>query len=200
MQRSVHEIVITADLLDDVPRIRAMVLDRLHRAAESKELVVLDWKTLNPGLMESITMDLSMGIIMYAILIIVVAFSIMNTFLMVIFERTHEFGVLMALGTTPGRLIRVVLSESMLIAALGIMIGSVFGVLLTSYFQAYGIDLSGQSDLLSQYGISGLIYPRLSFLSVSAGPLAVMLITFMAAFFPAIRLGRLKPVSAIAHN
>lgn len=197
MQESVHIIVVNAVHLDDVPRIQSIIAQRLSTTADGSNLVVLDWKTLNPGLMESITMDLSMGVIMYAVLIIVVAFSILNTFLMVIFERTHEFGVLLALGTAPGRLVRVVLSESMLIAASGIVFGLLLGILLTGYFQVHGIDLSSQGDLLEQYGISGLIYPRLSLLSIFAGPMAVLLVTFLAALFPAVRLGRLSPASAI---
>ena len=168
--------------------------------AAGKALSVIDWKTLNPGLMESIAMDLSMGIIMYGVLIIVVAFSILNTFLMVIFERTREFGVLMALGTSPARLIRIVLTESMLITLLGVASGLLGGILLTGYFQSHGIDLTGQSDLLAQYGMSGLIFPRLSVVSVTAGPSTVLLITFLAALFPALKVSRLKPVAALAQH
>lgn len=200
MQDSVHEIVVNAVALDDVERIQRLIMERLPGITAGKALSVLDWKTLNPGLMESITMDLSMGIIMYGVLIIVVAFSILNTFLMVIFERTREFGVLMALGTTPGRLIRIVLTESMLITCLGVASGLLGGILLTGYFQSHGIDLAGQSDLLSQYGMSGLIFPRLSVVSVAAGPFTVLLITFLAALFPALKVSRLKPVTALTQH
>ncbi|MBC2742028.1 MAG: ABC transporter permease [Desulfosarcina sp.] len=200
MEESVHEIVVNAALLNETEQIQKKIQGRLPPPAAGKALTVLNWKTLNPGLMDSIAMDLSMGIIMYGVLIIVVAFSILNTFLMVIFERTREFGLLMALGTTPGRLIRLVLSESILITLMGVASGVLCGTLLTGYFQIHGIDLTGQSDLLSQYGISGMIYPRLSVLSVSAGPMTVLLITFLAALFPALKVTRLKPVAAIAHH
>ena len=66
-----------------------------------------------PGLRQSIEMDLISGLIFYLLLLLVVAFSILNTFLMAIFERTREFGVMMAIGTTPGRLTKVLLIESM---------------------------------------------------------------------------------------
>lgn len=200
MGESVHEIVVVAALLEDAAPIQQKVRARLPSRASGGPLRVLDWKTLNPGLMDSIAMDLSMGVIMYGVLIIVVAFSIFNTFLMVIFERTREFGVLMALGTTPGRLVRLVLGESLWIALVGVAAGVAAGTLLTGYFQAHGIDLTGGSDLLAQYGMSGMMYPRLSMISVSAGPLTVLLITFLAALFPAFRVSRLKPVAAIAHG
>ena len=153
-----------------------------------------------PGLRQGIEMDLISGFIFYLILILVVAFSILNTFLMAIFERTREFGVLMAIGTRPGRLMRLVLLESALMTAVGIAGGILLGCLVTLYFQTHGIALSGAGELLRQYGIPGRIHPQLSVLSAFIGPAAVLLITVAAAFFPALRLRRLKPVEAMRAN
>jgi ABC-type lipoprotein release transport system permease subunit len=158
---------------------------------------VLDWNELIPGLRQSIEMDLISGLIFYLLLVLVVAFSILNTFLMAIFERTREFGVLMALGTTPGRLTKVLLIESMTMTLLGIVGGIMIGSLITLYFQTYGFDISGASELLNQFGISGRIYPKLTWLSAISGPLAVLVITFLAALYPAIKVRKLQPVEAM---
>jgi putative ABC transport system permease protein len=127
----------------------------------------------------------------------VVAFSILNTFLMAIFERTREFGVMMAIGTTPGRLTKVLLIESMTMTFVGVVAGIFAGSLVTIYFQAYGIDFSGASELLSQFGITGRIYPKLSLLSAVSGPLVVMIITFFTALYPALKVRRMRPVDAM---
>jgi len=74
-------------------------------------------------LRQAINMDLVSGAVFYLILIMVVAFSILNTFLMAIFERTHEFGIMMAVGTRPGRLMRLVLLESIGMTLLGVIGG-----------------------------------------------------------------------------
>ena len=116
---------------------------------------------------------------------------------MAIFERTREFGVLMAIGTTPGRLTKVLLIESMTMTLIGIAAGIVVGSLVTLYFQAHGIDFSGASELLSQFGITGRMYPKLSWLSAVSGPLAVFIITFCAALYPAVKVRRLQPVDAM---
>ena len=116
---------------------------------------------------------------------------------MAIFERTKEFGVLMAIGTTPGRLTKVLLIESMTMAAIGIAAGIFIGSLLTLYFQLHGIDISGSSELLSQFGITGRIYPKLSWISAVSGPTAVLIITFLAALYPALRVRKMKPVAAM---
>jgi putative ABC transport system permease protein len=116
---------------------------------------------------------------------------------MAIFERTKEFGVMMAIGTTPRRLTKVLLIESMSMTAIGIIAGILLGIGVTYYFQIHGIDFAGGSELLSQFGITGRMYPKLSLLSVSIGPCMVLFFTFMAALYPALKVRRLRPVEAM---
>lgn len=197
MRGAVHEVVTIAASLADVDDIKARIKTALPSVKSQRQLTVLDWNELIPGLRQSIEMDLISGLIFYLLLVLVVAFSILNTFLMAIFERTREFGVLMALGTTPGRLTKVLLIESMTMTLLGIVGGIMIGSLITLYFQTHGFDISGASELLNQFGISGRIYPKLTWLSAISGPLAVLVITFLAALYPALKVQRLHPVEAM---
>jgi putative ABC transport system permease protein len=189
--------VVIADSLGDIDTIKRTIKANLLSLNLKKALTVLDWNELMPGLRQSIEMDLVSGVIFYFLLVLVVAFSILNTFLMAIFERTREFGVLMAIGTTPGRLTKVLLIESMTMTLVGIVAGIVIGSLVTVYFQSHGIDISGASELLSQFGITGRMYPKLSLLSAVSGPLAVLIITFFAAIYPALKVRRMRPVEAM---
>ncbi len=197
MQGAVHEVVVIADSLRNIEAIKSRVASSLSSLNLKNPLKVLDWDELMPGLRQSIEMDLISGLIFYLLLVLVVAFSILNTFLMAIFERTREFGVLMAIGTTPGRLTKVLLIESMTMTLIGILAGIIVGSLITIFFQSHGIDFSGASELLSQFGITGRMYPRLSWLSAISGPLAVLMITFLAALYPALKVRRLQPVEAM---
>jgi ABC-type antimicrobial peptide transport system permease subunit len=104
---------------------------------------------------------------------------------------------MMAVGTTPRRLTKILLSESMAITVIGIITGMGIGIGLTYYFQIKGIDFSGGSDLLSQFGITGRMYPKLSLLSASIGPFMVLFFTFFAALYPALKVRRLRPVEAM---
>ena len=197
MHGAVHAIVTIAASLADVDNIKARLKTVLPSLNSRRQLTALDWNELMPGLRQSIEMDLISGLIFYLLLILVVAFSILNTFLMAIFERTREFGVLMAIGTTPGRLTKVLLLESMTMTLLGIVAGIIIGSLITLYFQSHGFDISGASELLNQFGISGRIYPKLTWISAISGPLAVLVITFLAALYPALKVQRLQPVEAM---
>jgi putative ABC transport system permease protein len=197
MRGAVHEVVAIGRSLSDVDEMKRAVRAGLRRLDQKNPLVVLDWNEIMPGLLQAIKLDLVSGIIFWFILIVVVAFSILNTFLMAVFERTREFGVLMAIGTTPGRLTRLLLIESAAMTMIGISLGIICGCLLTWYFQVHGINLGGASELMSQYGISGRMYPRLSLITALSGPGAVLIITVLTALYPAFKVRRLKPVEAM---
>ncbi|WP_234979145.1 ABC transporter permease [Desulfococcus multivorans] len=199
MRGAVHEIVGMTSSIWAVPAVERRLKQELERLDRDKNgpLAILDWKALMPGLAQGIYLDLVSGLIFYLLLIVVVAFSIMNTFLMAIFERTREFGVLMAIGTTTGRLTRLLLTESMMMTFVGMGAGMLLGSLVTLYYQIVGIDFGGASEILKQYGIPGRMYPILTVPSLVIGPFLVCFITFWAALWPALRVRRLTPVKAM---
>jgi ABC-type lipoprotein release transport system permease subunit len=196
MEGSVHTAIILVSSLRDVARVKKELENRL----KGKGLVVLDWMELLPGLLQGIQMDLASGSIMYLILVIVVAFSIFNTFVMSIFERTREFGVMMALGTAPGRLMRLVMLESTAITLFGMILGMILGSVVTLYYQRHGIYIEGTADILKQYGIPERLYPRLSAITLFAGPSVVFLITVVSSIIPALKIRRMNPVTAMTHT
>jgi ABC-type lipoprotein release transport system permease subunit len=88
MREAVHQVVVTGRSLADIPKIKSAILRQLVQLKTPFPLIALDWQDLMPGLQQSIKMDLVSGAIFYFILVLVVAFSILNTFLMAILERT----------------------------------------------------------------------------------------------------------------
>jgi ABC-type lipoprotein release transport system permease subunit len=183
--------------LDAVAQAKEAVARKIAGLENGRSLVVLGWKQLVPGLLQAIKMDLVIGFIFYLILIVVVSFSILNTFLMAIFERKREFGVMMAMGTTPRRLTRMLIYESGAMTVMGTMAGIAAGGLLTAYFQAHGIVVPGAEAVAREFGLPERIYPQLSLLSVSIGAGIVLLITLVTALYPALKVRRLKPLEAL---
>jgi len=197
MGEAVHQGVIICDTLGSVKFVQREISQKLPAPKGNKKLVCRSWDELIPGLMQSIQMDLGGGIIFYAILIIVVAFSIMNTFVIAVFERTHELGTLIAIGAKPGRLTKMLLYESAFLTACGIAAGILAGSILTIYAQYSGIPLGDAEGMLRQYGIPGLIRPKLSLISALAGPCIVFIITLISALYPAVMVHKLNPVEAM---
>lgn len=194
MQDQGHSIVINADDLS-----RAAPLQEKARAIlrENDELVLLGWKDLLPGLQQAIQADLASAWFMYTVLIVLVAFSVLNTQLMSVLERTREFGVMLALGFKPARLSRLVITETLIMSALGLTMGVLLGVILTYYLSIVGFSYPGMEDMASRFNLPDRMYPGLSFLSVFLGPGIVFIFSVLASAYPALRLFKLQPVSAM---
>jgi ABC-type lipoprotein release transport system permease subunit len=190
-----HQVVILAPTLDEVPQLQSEVA-----AGLPDELVVHDWNALQPGLKQAIQADMSSAFFMYGILVILVAFSVLNTQLMSVLERTHEFGVVMSLGMKPGRLGRLVMLETALMGFLGLLLGAVAGALFTYWFTVNGLSYPGMEEMAANFNLPGRVYPEVSLLRTLFGPAIVFLFTLLAAAYPAWRLHRLHPVAAMRAN
>ncbi|WP_222705786.1 ABC transporter permease [Salidesulfovibrio onnuriiensis] len=197
MRGAVHQVVAACDSLPGVYAAQKTIIGKLSNMQNSRKLECKRWDQLMPGLIQSIQMDLGGGVIFYLILIVVVAFSIMNTFLMAVFERTHEFGTLMAIGAQPGRLTRMLLYESAFLTFCGIALGIAAGCALTLYLEHTGMTMGQAEGMLRQYGIPNVLRPKLSWITAVAGPFVVFCITMLTALYPAFKVRRLKPVEAM---
>ena len=150
-----------------------------------------------PGLKQAIQADMTSAWFMYAVLIVLVAFSVLNTQLMSVLERTREFGVIMALGIKPRRLALLVLLETFLMASLGLIVGVLLGSLVSGYFAHVGFAYPGMDELAAKFNMPPVIYPSLDPLSVMLGPAVVFIFSLFAAVYPALKLYSLRPVEAM---
>ncbi len=194
MQDQGHSIVINADDLSRAAPLQEKVRTIL---GANDELVVLGWKDLQPGLQQAIQADLASAWFMYTVLIVLVAFSVLNTQLMSVLERTREFGVMLALGFKPARLGRLVITETLIMSTLGLTMGVLLGVMLTYYLSIVGFSYPGMEDMASRFNLPDRMYPGLSFLSIFLGPGLVFVFSILASAYPALRLFKLQPVSAM---
>jgi len=183
--------------LDDLAEVPATVQTAARVVSSRDGLVVVDWNTLHPGLRQAIQADLSSGWFMYGVLIVLVAFSVLNTQLMSVMERTHEFGVISALGIRPGRLASMVMLETALMALIGLGIGLFLGWLVSLYFSVHGFSYPGMQEVAERYNLPGEMYPSITVGSMLLGPAVVFGFCLLAALYPALRLYRLRPVAAM---
>ena len=183
--------------VDNIGQIPAALLDVNRVIAGRDGLVALDWTALHPGLQQAIKADFSSAWFMYGVLIILVAFSVLNTQLMSVLERTREFGVITALGIRPRKLASLVMLETTLMALIGLAIGVFLGALLASYFNAAGFSYPGMEEMAERFNLPGSIYPSVSATSLLLGPGVVFLFCLLASVYPALRLFRLRPVDAM---
>jgi ABC-type lipoprotein release transport system permease subunit len=194
MQGAAHSIVVVGPSLSAVEVYRQRV-ESLLPAGE--DLVVHNWDALQPGLKQAIQADMSSAFFMYGLLVILVAFSVMNTQLMSVLERTHEFGIVLSLGLKPGRLARLVLLETTLMGLAGLVLGAVVGGLFTLYFSINGFSYPGMDQLAANFNLPSRFFPQVTLVSLLLGPAVVLLGSILSAIYPALRLHWLKPVEAM---
>ena len=199
MQGAGHSITLTAGSLGEVDALKRKLTGLLLDDAlpDNPHLAVLDWEQMEPGLKQAIQADMTSAWFMYGVLIILVAFSVMNTQLMSVLERTREFGIMLALGVKPLRLGAMVLSETALMATLGFTLGILLGGLLTWYIGINGFTYPGMEEMAERFNLPDRMYPELSLLSVMLGPAVVFVASLLSAIYPALRLFILEPVEAM---
>jgi putative ABC transport system permease protein len=127
-------------------------------------------------------------LIFAGISLVVGAFLIVNTFSILVAQRSRELALLRALGASKRQVTWSVLLEAFVLGVLGSTLGLALGVLLAmgirSLFARFGLDLSGQP----------LVFAPRTFV---AAYVVGVLVTMVAAWLPARRTGRIAPVQAL---
>ncbi len=179
-------------------RNRSQDMAQRLRALLGPDYEVLDWPRLLPAMVQMVRFHEAVTYVVLLIVLVVVAIGVGNTMLMAVMERTREFGVMMALGTTRGQIVRMVVMESVLLGLFGLVLGNLLGVALTRALGETGIDLGQYTAAMETMpGLSGMVYPLLRWDHVAIVSLLVLSISLLPPLYPAWRAARLEPVQAI---
>jgi ABC-type antimicrobial peptide transport system permease subunit len=136
-------------------------------------------------------------VIFMAIIMLALAFGIVNNMLMAVLERKRELGVLMALGMNRWKVFFMIMSETLMMSLFGGVLGVALAFFSIDYFGELGITLTGFEQGLAEFGMENTIYPFLD--SSSYGLFAVMVVTtaLVAGLFPARFALQNNPVESI---
>ena len=134
--------------------------------------------------------------VLQVIILIAVLLSVANSVNMSIFERTGEFGTLMALGNRSGAIFRLAITENLLLGLIGSGGGVCLGIVLAWGISYIGIPMPPPPNSNAGYTAFIRVVPWIvlsSFLIGLAG-------TLVAAIPPARRAARMPVVEALRHN
>ncbi len=158
-------------------------------------LKVLDWKALNPLMVDWESMAKSYISIFYMIILAITASVIINTLIMSVYERTREIGILSAIGMRGRRILWLFLIESSLLAVGGVILGVIFGVLGTMWFNVNGFYIGNMG--LSGIVITDTIYAKMTVGNIINLTILTFMATLLSGLYPAITASRLEPVQAL---
>lgn len=193
MPGRVSEIVIMTESLDHVAPVTASLKNDL----EVGGLEVLPWMAVIPLMHQMIELWDAFNYIVYILVVMAMAFGIVNTILMSVLERTREIGILMAIGTRPGKVFSMVMWEGFFLGLTGLITGWVFTLLVFAVVGRTGINISIWADSLKYMGgISPIIYPVLRWNNIIGSSASVFFAAVFSAVYPAVKIMRLNPVEA----
>jgi ABC-type lipoprotein release transport system permease subunit len=199
MDDEAHELVVHARTPDRVEALTGRVAALPALAGAD----VLDWKRLQPEMVTLLSLVEVMWLFVLALVFAAAAAGVANTMLMAAFERTREFGMLLALGVSPARIVGMILAESVALGAVGAAAGAALGVGLVAATHGSGLDFAaltgGGPNEISFMGMrwSMRLYPSLTPIDLARAVGAVVITSVVASVWPAIRVGRLQPATAL---
>ncbi len=180
----------------------ASVADRLATSLHRTDLEVLPWQEAAPELYAAIAVDEGGMYVFMIIIFVVVAAGILNALLMSVLERTREFGVLLALGATPLRVVAIVMYEAVALGILSVGLGLGIGLAGNHYLATHGLDykeLFGQSLETGGILLPDKFYAVLAPDKALWSAVAVMALVLLGAVYPAIHAARFQPTKAMHH-
>lgn len=193
-----HQVVIQLAEAEKADAVAAQL-----KAALGEGYDVKTWGELLPVVkrMEALTNNVVFAIALFVYLL--VGLGILNTMLMSVLERTHEFGVLMSVGTRPARVVSLVVAESFWVATLSVVLGGVLGGLITWHFSVHPLTLfsgSGEAFEIEGVNMATAIRSRFAVFDVLKASSFVYAMALVVGVYPALRVARMQPAEALRHN
>ena len=134
-----------------------------------------------------------MSATMKLIMISIVLISILNVMMMSVFERVREIGTMSAIGTTPGKIMALFLTEGLALGLISIAAGNIIGLAGIAILNIYKIQFSfGKATNL-------ILEPSVSITELLWLAAIVLLVSIFASLQPAYKASKMEPVDALGH-
>ncbi len=177
------------------PWMAAEVGDSIRTALGGYPYFVESWITTNRALFSALKLEkIAMGVILFLI-VVVAAFNIISTLVMVVADRTREIGILKSMGMDNRRILRTFMLQGLWIGVIGTGVGAGAGVALCWVLDRYEIvTIPPDVYFVDRLPVSLHLSDVLLILAATIG------VAFVATIYPALQASHLEPVEAIRHE
>ncbi len=180
------------DMLDPVYEDLKSSLAKFKNKKGKPAIEIHTWEKLSPFYNIARMIDL-MSLSMKLIMVSIVLISILNVMIMSVYERVREIGTMAAIGTTPGKIMALFLTEGAILGLISIAAGNIIGLSGIFILNIYKIRFSfGRNDNL-------ILSPTVSVTELFWLAAIVLLVSVLASLQPAYKASRMEPVDALGH-
>jgi len=155
-----------------------------------------DWMQMNRNLFKALKLERQVMFIILTLIILVAAFNIASSLIMMVMGKTRDIAILKAMGATERSVKKIFVLNGMVIGALGTLIGLGLGLIICTVLKHYNIhELAG--DI---YYFTTKLPVKIEFFDVASIIAAALLICFLATLYPARQAAKMNPVEAIRYG
>ncbi len=161
---------------------------------------VFDWRQLNPSLFNAIEVERNVMFIILTLIIIVAAFNLISSMMILVSTKTKDIGILRVLGVSRFQLLKIFIINGLLIGLFGTISGLILGLLFCLNINEIKgfIELFSDSELFSEeiYFFSNLpvIIDSSQIIVISS---ISLLLSFLATIYPSIKASKVEPINLI---
>ena len=155
-----------------------------------------DWMQMNHNLFKALKLERQVMFIILTLIILVAAFNIASSLIMMVMGKTKDIAILKAMGATERSIRKIFVFNGMVIGTLGTLIGLGLGLIICTALKHYNIhELTG--DI---YYFTTRLPVKLELADVASIIVAALAICFLATLYPAWQAAKLNPVDAIRYG
>ena len=167
-------------------------LGQLKNQQEKPTFEIHSWDKLSPFANIAKMIDL-LTLFIKIMLVSIVLISVMNVMVMAVYERIREIGTISAMGTQPGTILKLFISEGLLLGIFGAFIGSLISIGIVMLLQ--------QAELTFSFGRQSglLLYPEIALKDILIASFMVIAVAVLASLQPAWKASRMDPITALRH-
>lgn len=168
----------------------ASVLAAVDGALNNALYRTMDWEELNRGLFTALKVQQLLMSLVLALIILVAAFTVLATLIMVVLDKKKEIAVLKAMGATDSALLRSFLYQGGFIGVAGAILGLILGLLLCKWIAGTSLTLDPKVYFISSLPV------RLRVWEFAFTGLFAVLVCLLGTLWPALYAARLRPAEA----
>lgn len=164
---------------------------------------IVDWRMMNRELFEAISLDQTVSFTVLSIILVVAAFNIISSLIMLVQSKRRDIAVLRTMGASQGALMRIFVTVGTTIGALGVLAGAILGLLFVTFREQVATFIglvTGQNVWDPQMRFLTELPAKVDPWETIGICLMAILFSFLATLYPAWKAARTDPVQVLRYE